>query len=89
MSSKGQSVSAANTPTKSTVPAKNITPASATTVGFRVGREEAILLARNLLVLACSEEFQGDIVVTGHVERDAITVLRYRGSGSENDGEAE
>jgi hypothetical protein len=78
MSSKGQSISAASIDVKSTVRAKNITPASATSVGFRIGKEEAILLARNLLVLACSHEWQGDIVVTGHVEDDCITVLRYK-----------
>jgi hypothetical protein len=78
MSSKGQSISAASIGVKSTVHAKNITPASATSVGFRLGKEEAILLARNLLVLACSDEWQGDIVVTGHVEDDCITLLRYK-----------
>jgi hypothetical protein len=78
MSSKGQSISAASIDVKSTVRAKNITPASATSVGFRLCREEAILLARNLLVLACSDEWQGDIVVTGHVGDDCVTLLRYK-----------
>lgn len=89
MSSKGQSISAASIDVKSTVRAKNITPASATSVGFRLGKEEAILLARNLLVLACSDEWQGDIVVTGHVEDDCITLLRYRkGRSQQADGNA-
>ena len=78
MSSKGQSISAASIGVKSTVRAKNITRASAVSVGFRLGRHEAILLARNLLVLACSDEWQGDVVVTGHVQDDCITVLRYK-----------
>jgi hypothetical protein len=78
MTSKGQSISAASIDVKSTVRAKNITPASAKSVGFRIGRQEAILLARNLLVLACADDWQGDIVVTGHVEDDCITVLRYK-----------
>ncbi len=89
MSSKGQSISAASIDVKSTVRAKNITPASATSVGFRLGKEEAILLARNLLVLACSDEWQGDIVVTGHVEDDCITLLRYKkGRSQQPDSEA-
>jgi hypothetical protein len=89
MSSKGQSISAASIDVKSTVRAKNITPASATSVGFRLGREEAVLLARNLLVLACSDAWQGDIVVTGHVEDDCITVLRYKKGRSQSaDGDA-
>ena len=78
MSSKGQSISAASIKVKSAIRAKNITPGSATSVGFRIGKDEAILLARNLLVLACSNDWQGDIVVTGHVEDDSITVLRYK-----------
>ena len=88
MSSKGQSISAASIDVKSTVRAKNVTPASATSVGFRLGKEEAILLARNLLVLACSGEWRGHIVVTGHVEDDCITVLRYKkGRSQETDGD--
>jgi hypothetical protein len=78
MSSKGQSISAASINLKSTVKAKNVTPATATSVGFRLGREEAILLAKNLLVLACSDDWMGDVVVTGHVGDDCITLLRYK-----------
>jgi hypothetical protein len=78
MSSKGQSISAASIDLKSTVRAKNVTPASANTVGLRLDREEAIKLARNLLVLACSDEWQGDIVITGHVDDDSVILLRYK-----------
>jgi hypothetical protein len=39
---------------------------------------EGIELARNLLVLACSDDIQGDIVITGHPEQGLVTLLGYK-----------
>jgi hypothetical protein len=47
-------------------------------VGILISKKEAIELARNLLVLACSDEIQGDIVITGHPEQGIVTVLGYK-----------
>jgi hypothetical protein len=43
-----------------------------------MSKKEAIELARNLLVLACSDAFQGDIVITGHPSQGLMTVLGYK-----------
>lgn len=40
--------------------------------------KEAIEMARNLLVLACSDEIQGDIVITGHPGQGLVTLLGYK-----------
>jgi hypothetical protein len=78
MSSKGMTKSAASARVKSSITAQKISPEGANSVGILLSREEAILLARNLLVLACSEEIQGDIVITGHPDQGRVTVLGYK-----------
>ncbi len=78
MSSKGLTKSAASTRVKSLVRVRKISPATAKSVGILISKKEAIELARNLLVLACSEEIQGDIVITGHPEQGLVTVLGYK-----------
>jgi hypothetical protein len=35
-------------------------------------------MARNLLVLACSDEIQGNIVITGHPGQGRVTLLGYK-----------
>jgi hypothetical protein len=88
MSSKGLSKSAASVRVKSLVRVQKISPAKAKSVGILISKKEAIELARNLLVLACSDEIQGDIVITGHPSQRLVTVLGYkkwrRADGSRN-----
>jgi hypothetical protein len=55
-----------------------ISPANATSVGILMSKKEAIELARNLLILAGSDEIQGDIVVTGHPAKGLVTILGYK-----------
>jgi hypothetical protein len=78
MSSKGLTKSAASTRVKSIVRVQKISPEKAKSVGILISKKEAIELARNLLVLACSDEIQGDIVITGHPEKRLVTVLGYK-----------
>ncbi len=78
MSSKGLTKSAASIRVKSIVRVQKISPAKAKSVGILVSKKEAIELARNLLVLASSDEIQGDIVVTGHPEKGLVTILGYK-----------
>ena len=78
MSSKGLTKSAASIRVKSLVRVRKISPARAKSVGILISKKEAIELARNLLVLACSDEIQGDIVVTGHPGQVLLTVLGYK-----------
>ena len=47
------------------------------TVEFVLDAANALKLAKNLLVLACDTEANGDILVTGHKKHDQISVLRY------------
>ena len=78
MSSKGLTKSAASIRVKSNVRVRKISPAKAKSVGILISKKEAIELARNLLVLASSDEIQGDIVVTGHPEKGLVTILGYK-----------
>jgi hypothetical protein len=78
MSSKGMTMSAATARVKSNVMVQKISPADARSVGILLAREEAIELARNLLVLATSEDTLGDIVITGHPLQGRVTVLGYK-----------
>jgi len=78
MSSKGLTKSAASIRVKSNVRVLKISPAKAKSVGILISKKEAIELARNLLVLASSDEIQGDIVVTGHPEKGLVTILGYK-----------
>jgi hypothetical protein len=78
MSSKGLTKSAASTRVKSLVRVQKISPAKAKSVGILISKREAIELARNLLVLACSDEIRGDIVITGHPGQGLLTVLGYK-----------
>jgi hypothetical protein len=78
MSSKGLTNSAASIRVKSLVRGQKISPASAKSVGILTSMKEAIELARNLRILACSDEIQGDIVITGHPEQGIVTVLGYK-----------
>src|SRR4051794_28907455 len=88
MSSKGLTKSAASVRVKSIVRVRKISPEKAKSVGILISKKEAIELARNLLVLACSDDIQGDIVVTGHPGKGLLTVLGYknwrRGAESRN-----
>ena len=88
MSSKGTSKSAASIRVKSFVRAQKVSPAKAKSVGISISKKEAIQLARNLLILAISDELQGDIVITGYPEDGRVTVLGYktwrRAAGSRN-----
>ena len=77
MSSKGMTKSAATARVKSNVIVKKISQGEKS-VGILMSREAAIQLARNLLVLACSDDIQGDIVVTGHPSQGRLTVLGYK-----------
>lgn len=78
MTSKGQTKSAASIPLKSAVKAKHISPSDVSSVGILLSKTEAIKLARNLLVIALSEEIKGDIVITGHPEPKNVTILGYK-----------
>src|SRR5713101_9723393 len=78
MSSKGLTKSAASIRVKSIVRVQKISPAKAKSVGILISKKEAIELARNLLVLACSDEIQGDIVITGHPSQGLVTLLGYK-----------
>ncbi len=78
MSSKGLTKSAASIRVKSLVRVQKISPAKAKSVGILLSKKEAIELARNLLVLASSDEIQGDIVITGHPGQGLMTVLGYK-----------
>src|SRR3712207_3300411 len=78
MGSKGLSKSAASIEVKSYVRAQKVSPAKAKSVGIYISKKEAIQLARNLLVLACSDEIQGDIVITGYPKEERVTVLGYK-----------
>jgi hypothetical protein len=78
MSSKGLTTSAASIRLKSLVRVRKISPARAKSVGILISKKEAIELARNLLVLACSDAIQGDIVITGHPGQGLVTVLGYK-----------
>jgi hypothetical protein len=78
MSSKGMTKSAASIRVKSTVRVQKVSPAKAKTVGILLSKKEALELARNLLVLGCSDAIQGDIVITGHPEQGLLTVLGYK-----------
>jgi hypothetical protein len=78
MSSKGLTKSAASIRVKSIVRVQKVSPENARSVGVLVSKKEAIELARKLLVLACSDEIQGDIVITGHPGKGLVTVLGYK-----------
>jgi hypothetical protein len=78
MSSKGLTKSAASIRVKSIVRVRKISPATAKSVGILISKKEAIELARNLLVLASSDEIQGDVVVTGHPGKGLVTILGYK-----------
>lgn len=78
MSSKGLTKSAASIRVKSIVRVQKVSPEKAKSVGVLVSKKEAIELARNLLVLACSDDIQGDIVITGHPGQGLVTVLGYK-----------
>jgi hypothetical protein len=78
MSSKGLTKSAASIRVKSIIRVQMISPETAKSVGILISKKEAIELARNLLVLACSDDIQGDIVVTGHPGKGLVTVLGYK-----------
>lgn len=78
MSSKGLAKSAASIRVKSIVRVRMISPAKAKSVGILISKKEAIELARNLLVLASSDEIQGDIVITGHPEKGLMTLPGYK-----------
>jgi hypothetical protein len=78
MSSKGLTKSAASIRVKSLVRVRKISPERAKSVGILISKKEAVELARNLLVLACSDEIQGDIVITGHPGQGLVTVLGYK-----------
>lgn len=78
MSSKGLTKSAASIRVKSIVRVQKISPAKAKSVGILISKKEAIELARNLLVLACSDEIQGDTVITGHPGQGLVTVQGYK-----------
>jgi hypothetical protein len=78
MSSNGMTKSAATIRVKSTVSVQMVSPATAKTVGILVSKKEALTLARNLLVLAASDDIQGDIVITGHPDQGLLTVLGYK-----------
>lgn len=78
MSSKGLTKSAASIRVKSIVRVQKVSPEKAKSVGMLVSKKEAIELARNLLVLACADEIQGDILITGHPEQGLVTVLGYK-----------
>jgi hypothetical protein len=78
MSSKGLTKSAASIRVKSIVRVRMISPAKAKSVGILISKKEAIELARNLLVLASSDDIQGDIVVTGHPQKGLVTILGYK-----------
>lgn len=47
-------------------------------MGILISKKEAVELARNLLVLACSDEIRGDIVITGHPGQVLVTILGYK-----------
>ena len=55
-----------------------MTPSGAKSVGILLCKDEAIRLARNLLVLGTSDDIQGDIVITGHPAQQRVTVLGYK-----------
>lgn len=78
MSSKGLTKSAASVRVKSIVRVRRISPSTAKSVGILISKKEAIELARNLLVLASSDEIQGDIVVTGYPGKELVTILGYK-----------
>jgi hypothetical protein len=78
MSSKGLTKSDASIRVKSIVRVRKISPATAKSVGILISKKEAIELARNLLVLASSDDIQGDIVVTGHPGKGLVTILGYK-----------
>ena len=78
MSSKGMTKSAASARVESSVSVKMISPTTARSVGMLMSKEEAIRLARNLLVLGTSEDIQGDVVFTGHPDQKRVTVLGYK-----------
>jgi hypothetical protein len=78
MSSKGMTKSAASIRVKSTVSVQTVSPSDAKSVGILLSKRQALELARNLLVLASSDDIQGDIVVTGHPEKGLLTVLGYK-----------
>ena len=78
MSSKGMTKSAASIRVKSTVAVQMVSPAEAKSVGILLSKKQALELARNLLVLASSDDIQGDIVVTGHPRKGLLTVLGYK-----------
>ena len=78
MSSKGLTKSAASIRVKLIVRVWKISPANAKSVGVLISEKEAIELARNLLVLASSDEIQGDIVITGHPGKGLVSVLGYK-----------
>jgi hypothetical protein len=78
MSSKGLTKSAASIRVKSLVRVQKISPAKGKSVGIHISKKEAIELARNLLVLACSDEIQGDVVITGYQSQGLVTLLGYK-----------
>jgi hypothetical protein len=71
MSTKGLTKSAASIRVKSLLRIRKISPAKPNSVGILISEKKAIELARSLLVLACSDEIQGDIVITGHPQKDS------------------
>lgn len=92
MSSKGMTKSAVSVRVKSTVKVRHISPVMVSSVGILLSKKEALELARNLLVLASSDEIQGDIVITGHTKENYVTILGYkswRRAASSRDIEAE
>ena len=77
MSRKGMTISAANASVKSNVKVQKILWGEKS-VGITLSKEEAVQFARNLLVLATSEDIQGDTVVAGHPKQRAVSLLGYK-----------
>ena len=55
-----------------------ISPATAKSVGHPYLEEGSYRTGRNILVLASSDEIQGDIVITGHPQKGLVTILGYK-----------
>ena len=79
MSSKGMTKSAATAKVKSNTNCQNVSPQGVTSVGILLSKQQAIALATKLLVLAISEDIQGDIVMTAYAKRREVTILGYKG----------
>jgi hypothetical protein len=74
--SKGLDKSAATVKAKSNILAEKIYPKhGSTTIGFQISKEEALRLARNLIMLALDPDVDGYITVTGHKTSNRVGVL--------------